>query len=183
MIGDTMVSASEIIRMFGLLSDHCIRAWLLGGWGVDALLETQTREHKDIDVLIQEEDILQMIQLLELDRYDDFHLWEENRWDIDKENHQYPTAFYMLDNKEREFDVHAIRLDEEGNAIPQWALDDNNFLYTKADISATGKINGVPFPCITAEKQMLVHTGYELPETHQSDMKLIHEKFGVPYPK
>ena len=182
MIGDTMVSANEVIRMFNLLAQNKIKAWLLGGWGVDALLEKQTREHKDIDVLIQEVDIPRLIELLEQDGYDDFHLWEENRWKFDSHNRKVPTAFYILDDKEREFDVHAFQYDETGNAIPQWKLDNNQFIFTKTDISATGKIDGVIFPCITAEKQMLVHTGYELPETHQSDMKFLHEKFSVSYP-
>ena len=34
--------------------------WLDGGWGVDALLEKQTRPHKDIDVIVRVDDTSKM---------------------------------------------------------------------------------------------------------------------------
>jgi hypothetical protein len=35
-----------------LLEEHGIDVWLNGGWGVDALLGHQTREHEDLDITI-----------------------------------------------------------------------------------------------------------------------------------
>ena len=34
-----------------------IRLWIIGGWGVDALLRKQTRTHDDLDVIVQQKDV------------------------------------------------------------------------------------------------------------------------------
>lgn len=40
-----MVSVEEVIRIYQRLSKHGIRLWIIGGWGIDALLGAQTRSH------------------------------------------------------------------------------------------------------------------------------------------
>ena len=176
-----MVSPTEVIRMFALLTANNIRFWLLGGWGIDALLGEQTREHKDIDGLILAKDVSRVLDLVDQAGYIDFHLWEENQWGFDHNGNKIPMAFYLFDAENREFDVHVVLLDNKGNAIPLWKVPDQNFMFTREDISAIGSINGVSIPCITPQKQILVHQGYDLPETHLTDLKHLHKKFGVDF--
>ena len=45
-----MVSSS-LVGLLQLLESNAILVWLDGGWGVDALLQTQTRAHKDVDIM------------------------------------------------------------------------------------------------------------------------------------
>jgi len=41
-----------VVELLRLLDKAAIPAWLDGGWGVDALLNTQTRPHKDLDLIL-----------------------------------------------------------------------------------------------------------------------------------
>lgn len=46
------MEASEAARLAAALEDAGIAIWLDGGWGVDALVEGQTREHDDLDFVV-----------------------------------------------------------------------------------------------------------------------------------
>jgi len=87
----------------------------------------------------------------------------------------------LHDSDGREFDAHAMRLDDQGNGILAWN-DTEGFVFRKQDLSGLGVIVGFPVQCITPETQMLCHTGYELPEMHLRDLQLLYEKFGIEYP-
>lgn len=53
------VQAHDVLDVLRALKAAGSRAWLDGGWGVDALLGEQTRDHEDVDIFV------------ELDRIDD----------------------------------------------------------------------------------------------------------------
>ena len=46
-----MLSAGDARTLYGALSAAGVRCWVVGGWGVDALIGQRTRPHKDLDVL------------------------------------------------------------------------------------------------------------------------------------
>lgn len=43
---------SEVIEVLADLREADCRAWVAGGWGVDALVGGQTRPHRDLDLAI-----------------------------------------------------------------------------------------------------------------------------------
>ena len=45
--------AEEVTALYTLLAEREVRVWVDGGWGIDALLAEQTRQHKDFDALVQ----------------------------------------------------------------------------------------------------------------------------------
>jgi Major Facilitator Superfamily/Aminoglycoside-2''-adenylyltransferase len=51
-----LMSASDVIELLDALEGRGIDVWLNGGWGVDALLGRQTREHDDLDITISAAD-------------------------------------------------------------------------------------------------------------------------------
>jgi lincosamide nucleotidyltransferase A/C/D/E len=55
--------AAEVVRLVELLESGGVGVWLDGGWGVDALLERQTREHDDSELTPE-------VQLLVHDGYE-----------------------------------------------------------------------------------------------------------------
>ena len=59
MVGDDIdtgsTSAAAALEVLGVLRSNVVEAWVAGGWGVDALLGEQTREHRDLDILIPNE--------------------------------------------------------------------------------------------------------------------------------
>ena len=46
------MTATALVVLFRLLDDAAIPAWLDDGRGVDALLQTRTRSHKDADIIL-----------------------------------------------------------------------------------------------------------------------------------
>ncbi len=45
-------SPEDVSELYSPLKMQGIHVWLMGGWGVDALFEEQSRPHKDLDLLI-----------------------------------------------------------------------------------------------------------------------------------
>jgi lincosamide nucleotidyltransferase A/C/D/E len=176
-----MVSAKDVINIYQRLSAAGIQVWLTGGWGIDALLGEQTRPHKDIDVIMLLDDVVRMRKLLGRDGYSLKELWSENRWVVDAHGVETATALVLHDSEGREFDMHAMRLDEWGNGIPEWE-EAEGFMFKRQDLAGEGMIAGFAVQCITPESQMLCHAGYELPDKQLRDLELLREKFGVEYP-
>ena len=85
-----MISAQEVIRIYRICQENGIRIWLVGGWGVDALIGEQTRPHKDLDFLMLLEDVSRLRALLERDGYGLKEIWSENRWVSDGQGEQTP---------------------------------------------------------------------------------------------
>jgi hypothetical protein len=46
------MTATALVGLLHLLDAAAIPTWLDGGWGVDALLQTQTRSHKDAAIFM-----------------------------------------------------------------------------------------------------------------------------------
>ena len=176
-----MMEADEVIAVYTSLSDNAIRTWLVGGWGIDALLGEQVRPHKDLDLLVLLDDLVRMRQLLDRLGYHFKEPWSENRQVVDSRGMETATAFILHDSSGRELDIHALRLDGLGNGIPAWETE-VGFIFTKEDLEATGRIAEVAVCCITPAKQMLCHRGYQLPEYQVQDLQLLHGKFMVDFP-
>jgi len=172
-----MVRSEDVIRICQRLSAHNIQIWLTGGWGIDALLQGQTRPHKDLDILLLVDDVIRMQDLLGHAGYGLKEIWPENRWAMDSCGAEIPTAFVLQDGEGREVDAHAMRLDDQGNGIPAWVADE--LVFKKEDLAGEGMIAGVAARCISPAMQLLVHAGYDLPHEQLHDLELLRERFGV----
>ena len=175
-----MVSAQDVISIYQRLLSNRIRVWLTGGWGIDALLQQQTRPHKDLDVILLLDDVVRMRELLAGDGYALKELWSENCWVVDGHGVETATAFVLQDGEGRELDAHAIQLDNEGNGIPAW--EGEGLVFAREDLAGQGTIGGLLVQCLTPQMQMLCHTGYELPQQQSRDLELLRVKFGVECP-
>ena len=175
-----MVSAKDAKVFYRRLSEKGIQLWLTGGWGIDALLGKETRPHKDLDALLLLDDMVRMNEILSAAGFVLKELWSENSWRIDSQGKRTATAFVLQDGEGREFDAHAISLDDQGNGVPAWE-EVKEFLFTKASLAGKGMIADFPVRCISPEMQVYCHTGYELPEKQLRDLELLHQKFGVEY--
>jgi len=64
------MDASSLLAVIGQLQADGICVWIDGGWGVDALLDQQTREHDDLDLVIELDDAARVMGLiLSLERF------------------------------------------------------------------------------------------------------------------
>jgi hypothetical protein len=176
-----MVGAEDAISIYKRLSTNGIQVWLTGGWGIDALLGEHTRPHKDLDVIMLQDDVVRLLELLGRDGYTLKELWSENRWAFDANGTRIATAFVLRDSDGRELDAHAMRFDEHGNWVPAW--DRERFIFTPQDLAGVGMVAGCNVRCVSAENQVICHTGYKLPEYQWRDLECLREKYGIELPE
>jgi len=58
------MDSQTLLAVIGLVEADGIDVWLDGGWGVDALLGRQTREHDDLDLVAELDYASRIIELL-----------------------------------------------------------------------------------------------------------------------
>ena len=172
-----MVTAEDSVRIIQRLSAAGIGVWVCGGWGIDALLGRETRPHKDLDILVQLDDIAPARELFERDGYRLTELWSENLRTTDARGVGTDTGFVLEDAAGRQIDLHAISLHADGSATP--AYDGEGMTFSADDISGEGTIAGAHVRCLSVEMQFRGHTGYELPERQIGDLALLRERFGA----
>jgi lincosamide nucleotidyltransferase A/C/D/E len=59
-----MMGVGDVLAVLEQLEAARVQSWLDGGWGVDALLHTQTRQHDDLDLVIARADESQAVTAL-----------------------------------------------------------------------------------------------------------------------
>ena len=167
--GQTEMKAQDVVEIVQLLERNDIGVWLDGGWGVDALLEEQTRPHKDLDLVVALSDVPRMRALL-----------AERGFALVAGGP--PMSFVLADEKGRHIDVHPVTWDEQGNGIYRMQ-NGQDCVYPASGFAGSGSVLGQRMRCLTAETQMfLCHTGYELSEKDFREMDALHQRFGVEYP-
>lgn len=182
--------AEDVVALYTLLEGRGAELWVLGGWGIDALLGQQTRPHKDLDLLARFDDLVPLTALLAEQGFRLKEIWSENRWAahelllplIGREGpggYKVATAFVLKHADGRELDFHILTLDAEGRGIPDW--DAPGFAFSSDGLAGHGVVAGVVVRCLSAEVQMATHTGYTLQEKDLEDLRNLHERLGVPY--
>ena len=164
------MSAAEVLDVTQGLAAAGIRWWIVGGWGIDALVGRQTRDHHDLDLLVRVDDLPALRAWLEEAGFRRAYEWEENR-PVDVDGHVWDTAFVEQHDDGRELDVHALRVEDE---VVLLATADP-WEFPSEDFEGTGTIAGRSVACVSAEAQRAMHRGYELPETHRADLRLLDD--------
>src|SRR5262245_55094904 len=90
-----MMTADTVLAVLATLEQASVKVWLDGGWGVDALLCQQTREHGDLDLIVSSLDVHTLREAL---RARGFELKDGGT----------ATGFVLADERGQEVDVHAI---------------------------------------------------------------------------
>ena len=57
------MQAADAVMVSGVFEAADVRAWVEGGWGVDALMGRQTRDHDDVDLAVDERTIVDFNRL------------------------------------------------------------------------------------------------------------------------
>ena len=159
------MKAEGVIDFLQLCKDNNIDVVIDGGWGVDALLGTQTREHSDLDIAIPHKDVTKLRELLE----------EKGYVDIPRDDVR-DCNFVLGDTDKNQIDIHSYTFDENGNNI-------FGVPYLPEHFTGLGVINGHSVKCISAEWMIRFHTGYELDENDFLDMSALSKAFGMQLPR
>ena len=59
-----MMSVEGVTELLDLLGAAEVQVWLDGGWGIDALVGEQTRAHKDLDLIVRDDDVRRLREVL-----------------------------------------------------------------------------------------------------------------------
>lgn len=161
-----MVNKKDAIEIILLAEENEIAIWLDGGWGVDALLEEQTRVHNDIDLFVEKRNENKFIEIIK----------EKGFSEVIE---PYTTIDHTIwkDTKGRIIDLHIFEFDKQGYLVFQGQT------YPPEIFSGIGKIGDKMVKCIDAENQVLFHLGYDFDENDIHDVRLLCERFNIPIPK
>jgi lincosamide nucleotidyltransferase A/C/D/E len=165
--GDVM-GASDVLSVVTALEEAGLRVWLDGGWGVDALVGEQTRDHDDLDCVIALSDAPLARDTLALLGF---------TVALD----ELPTRFVVRDRSDRRVDFHTVTFDTNGNATQQ--LQDGTLApYPSHGFAGRGYVSGVRVARLTAAVQGLHHLGYDPDRKDHHDMALLAERCGIDLP-
>jgi lincosamide nucleotidyltransferase A/C/D/E len=165
------MSVEQAKAVYDLLDQNSVRCWVMGGWGVDALLGCVTREHKDLDLLVLIEDLPRYADLVRRHGFERKLVWSESQ-PIEIDAVPFDSAFVDAHPDGREIDVHVIDVDPRG-VVTQFHADP--WPLPRDAVSGTGALDGEKVRCVTRAAQIAMHSGYDLPERHREDVRLLQE--------
>ena len=160
------MTGSDVIEIIRLLESHRIDVWLDGGWGVDALIGEQTREHLDLDIVVRIEQVPQLREVLGEQGFQFLHGWPDA-----------PECFVLADDRDRRVDVHPVTFNDVGDGVQR--LTKGDWAYPAVGFRGTGTVDGVGVRCLTAEIQVLCHSGYKLEDDDLHDLRLLRNRLGA----
>ena len=162
------ISAQRALALLAALDAAGVPAIVDGGWGVDALLRTQTREHDDLDLVVALGAVGRIrAALARLD----FSLHEDHL----------PVRVVLRSGSGEQLDFHTVEFDAEGGGV-QPQPSGKTFRYPPEGFVA-GAIDGVPVTCISADVQLVCHLGYTPTAKDARDVLLLCERFGLRVPR
>lgn len=143
--------------------------WVDGGWGVDALLRSQTRTHTDLDLAVRRGDLPQFAVVLS-------GLGFEKR--LGAGDRDWNPVFQ--NGSGASVDLHGFVLDERGNGV--LGEPSENAFYPAGALEGVGVIAGMTVRCIAAPFVLMFRNGFEPREVDHHDVAQICAHFGLPRP-
>jgi lincosamide nucleotidyltransferase A/C/D/E len=160
------VESSDVVDLFREFAAAELRAWLAGGWAVDAIVGRQTRGHGDMDLAV---DIRDLPSLLDLLGERDFVVTTD--WA--------PSRLELTDPEGRVVDVHPVTFAGDGSGHQAGHAGGDGFHYA-TDGFATGTIDGYAIPCLSAGQQLSFRQGYEPRAADLHDIALLEKHRTAP---
>lgn len=163
------MTTAALIELLELLENAGIQVWLDGGWGVDALLESQSRLHKDVDLILRVTDVPMIQEVL-------------GKRGFKTKEGVLPHSFVLADGLGLEVDIHSVVFDHEGNGRYRMR-NGEDWIYPAEGFTGKGTINGKSVRCLSPTAQVHCHAeGYTPVEKDFRDMELLQKRFGVELP-
>lgn len=160
-----MMTDADVLEIVAVLEQAGVDVWLDGGWAVDALAGRQTRQHADLDVVVD----LNRVQTIQREL-------AERGFEVSED--ELPTRLAMTDKKRRTIDFHTVTFDEEGGGI-QKLQDGRSYRYPPEGFAAIGEVGGQRVRCLTAEVLAECHYGYEPDGKDRHNMRVLSRHLGI----
>ena len=161
----------DVLELLDFLGGHAIQVWLNGGWGVDALLGRQTREHDDLDITISATDKRAYSDAMKDLGFTMYRVDNDFNW-------------VLADGRGRLVDVHLV------DFTAKLRTHDGKEIYGSAglpfevgSLEGTGDIDGRSVKCETADFQVRGHTRYTPDEQDYQDVLALCRAFSMELPE
>lgn len=165
------MAAEDVVALLGRFHEHEVDVCVGGGWGVDALLREQTREHSDLDVWAPAGHLERLFVALAEAGIDRIFPWPGDR----------PWNFVLHDGGRRRIDLHLYESLADGSVHYASAVD--GVVFPAEALAGDGQIAGMAVRCEAAEWAIRWHTGYPPREVDHHDVPLLCGRFGIDVPE
>ncbi len=163
----------DVLRVVDALEADGVPFWIAGGWGVDLLAGSPTRRHDDLDVVLSDfegdraraGDALDRLGYRLVEVLEGLWMTPRNLFD-DGAGHQ----IEVLGIDRPRLDA-ALGLTADASALS--ALEER-----APQLFTVGSLRGRPVPCLSAQLQLLFHSGFDLRGVDSGDMELLRAKAG-----
>jgi lincosamide nucleotidyltransferase A/C/D/E len=160
---ETVISLCHIFEQAGL------PFWIDGGWGVDALLENQTRDHSDLDLAVP------LAQLSEFER----SLLPLGYQRSDRPGD--PAWNWVLRHQtDGSVDLHGFALNADGDGV--LGEPNENSMYPAGSLDGVGKLGEMRVRCIAAPFVLMFRNGFEPRDVDHHDVAALCARFGLARP-
>ena len=165
------MAASDVIELLDLLEAQGIGVWLNGGWGIDALLGHETREHDDLDITISAMDRQTYADVMAGLGFTTLRIDNEFNW-------------VLVDDRGRLVDVHLVDFSETRPGAQGTTIYGPAGLPLEVgSLEGRGEISGREVRCETAEFQVRGHTRYKPDEQDYLDVLVLCRAFSIEMPE
>ena len=167
------MGSDDVIQVLVALERHDIHVWIDGGWGVDALIGEETRDHLDLDLAVDQRDLPRIEQTLGALGFERDRTVESGL----------PARLVLRDSRGLQIDLHPLVFDTHGHGWQQLSGSGRAWgRYPAEHLVATGTIAGREVRCLTPELQVRFRMGYEWNERDEHDLTLLASHFEIPLP-
>ncbi|MEU2022716.1 aminoglycoside nucleotidyltransferase [Streptomyces sp. NPDC016469] len=170
-MSDYEMSAEDVVALVQRLDAHGVDACIGGGWGVDALLGEQTRDHSDLDVWVPAAHLEALFRAFAEAGVDRIFPWPDDR----------PWNFVLHDGVRRRVDLHLYEPLAGGRL--HYGSVVTGTVFAADALAGRGSIAGTPVRCESADWAVRCHTGYEPRDVDRHDVPLLCRRFGIPLPE
>ena len=160
-----VMTAEDVLTVLAVLRKADVDVWIGGGWGIDALVGEQTREHRDLDLMHRQDQESAVVAALAGAGFVET---------LDLR----PVRFVVAGPVGREIDLHPLVFAADGSAVQASPDPGSPFVYP-APSFVTGLIRARPVPCLSAQQQVYFHQGYEPAGRDRHDMAQLRRAFGI----
>ncbi|MGW1752142.1 nucleotidyltransferase domain-containing protein [Streptomyces sp. NPDC002092] len=159
------MTAEDVLSVLTLLRQAEADIWIGGGWGIDALIGEQTRDHRDLDLMHRQDQEAAVLAVLSEQGFAESVDWR-------------PVRFVVTDAAGRAIDLHPLIFNDDGSAEQASPVPERPFIYPSSCF-VSGTIGGVAVPCLSAAQQVFFHQGYEPSDRDRHDMAQLRRVFGI----
>ena len=153
--------------MLDALEASGTQAGITGGWGIDALLRRETRQHGDLDLGVAAEAVDRAIEAV---RPLGYAVTLDER-----------PARVVVESALGRIDLHPIIWGRSGTGV-QTGSAGEVFHYPAGGLDAEGEIAGRKVRCATPDLQLAFHAHYEPRDHDRRDMAALADAFGLSLP-